>query len=509
MIPRWWNIAQASLSACAAARALAQVSDMKNKQPNIVFVMADDHAAHAIGAYGSCVNVTPNIDRLASGGMRFDNCFCTNSICTPSRAAILTGTHNHINGVTTLGTPMDNRLATFPKLLQKAGYQTALFGKWHLGEGPEHCPTGFDDWAVIPGQGLYFNPDFVFRGPDGGTRRPVKGYVTDVITDMSLDWLKARDRNRPFCLLTHHKAPHRQWLSDELHSSLYLDEEMAEPDNLFDDYANRAFAAKAAAMRVGEHMNNNDLQAEINRALPEMELRKWAYQRYIKAYLRVVASIDDNVGRMLNYLDAEGLTDNTVFIYTSDQGFFLGDHGWFDKRFMYEESLRLPFLLRYPAEVAAGSVNRDMILNIDFAPLFCELAGAAPVPEFQGSSFLPLLRARTPADWRQSMYYRYWMNSSDHNVAAHYGVRTMRHKLIYYYYDDCGQPGTGNRNFAGSAPDIKGHAPEWELFDLERDPREMRNVYADPAYAAVRDQLRDELHRVQTEAGDLRHPSDA
>jgi arylsulfatase A-like enzyme len=472
-----------------------------SNQPNILFIMADDHAAHAISAYGSRINRTPNLDRIAEGGMRFDNCFCTNSICTPSRAVILTGTHSHISGVTTLHTPIDNRLPTFPKMLQQAGYQTALMGKWHLGQGPAHCPTGFDDWAVLPDHGNYFNSDFIYKD---GTKRVLPGYITDVITDLSLDWLRNRDQSKPFCLLTHHKAPHRQWLSDEAHAGMYLGETIPEPDNLQDDYQGRAFAAKAAAMRVGVHMHPMDLQSEINHNLPEPELRAWAYQRYIKAYLRVVASLDDNVGRMLDYLDAEGLTENTLVIYTSDQGFFLGDHGWFDKRFMYEESLRMPFLLRYPREVKPGSVNADMVSNLDFAPLFTDLAGLPTPEEFQGRSFRPLLEGQTPADWPQSLYYRYWMNRAHHNVAAHYGIRTLTHKLVYYYYDGLGQPGT-EEEFPGGAP-IVGREPEWELFDLEKDPREMNNVADDPAYAAIRRQLTEELHRLQAEYGDKPYP---
>lgn len=472
-----------------------------SNQPNILFIMADDHAAHAISAYGSRINRTPNLDRIAEGGMRFDNCFCTNSICTPSRAVILTGTHSHISGVTTLNTPIDNRLPTFPKMLQQAGYQTALMGKWHLGQGPAHCPTGFDDWAVLPDHGNYFNSDFIYKD---GTERVLPGYITDVITDLSLDWLRNRDQSKPFCLLTHHKAPHRQWLSDEAHAGMYLGETIPEPDNLQDDYQGRAFAAKAAAMRVGVHMHPMDLQSEINHNLPEPELRAWAYQRYIKAYLRVVASLDDNVGRMLDYLDAEGLTENTLVIYTSDQGFFLGDHGWFDKRFMYEESLRMPFLLRYPREVKPGSVNADMVSNLDFAPLFTDLAGLPTPEEFQGRSFRPLLEGQTPADWPQSLYYRYWMNRAHHNVAAHYGIRTLTHKLVYYYYDGLGQPGT-EEEFPWGAP-IVGREPEWELFDLEKDPREMNNVADDPAYAAIRQQLTEELHRLQAEYGDKPYP---
>ncbi len=471
---------------------------MGNGQPNILFVMSDDHAAHAMSCYGSRINTTPNLDRIANEGMRFDNCFCTNSICTPSRAAILTGTYNHINGVTTLSTPMDNGLQTFPKLLQENGYQTAIFGKWHLGTGSAHCPTGFDDWAVVPGQGRYHNSEFIFKGPSGGTKRTVQGYVTDVITDMSLDWLKQRDEEKPFCLLYHHKAPHRPWYPDKKHASMFMDTDVPEPETLYDDYSNRASAAKAAEMRVGLHMDETDLKCEVAKELPENELRKWAYQRYIKDYLRVVASVDDNMGCVLDYLDAEGLTENTVVIYTSDQGFFLGDHGWYDKRFMYEESLRMPFVLRYPKEVRSGSVNDDIVLNVDFASLFLDLAGV-PAPENnQGRSFRSILQGKTPADWREGMYYRYWMHKEHHNVYAHYGIRTKRHKLIYYYADALGQPGTIDETYE----------PEWELFDLQNDPCELNSVYADPAYADIVVELRREMHRLQAEVGDQRYVKD-
>jgi arylsulfatase A-like enzyme len=451
-----------------------------------------------MSCYGSKINTTPNLDRIAEGGMRFDNCFCTNSICTPSRATILSGTYNHINEVTTLSTHMDNRLQTFPKLLQNAGYQTAVFGKWHLGTGPDHCPTGFDDWAVLPGQGFYHNPEFIFKGPDGGTRRTVQGYVTDLITDMCLDWLKERDQECPFCLLYHHKAPHRPWYVDEKHAHMYLNEDLPEPETLYDDYANRASAAAAAEMRVGVHMSTTDLKCEIPCNLSEHEMRKWAYQRYIKDYLRVVASIDDNAGRVLDYLDTEGLTDDTLIIYTSDQGFFLGDHGWYDKRFMYEESLRMPFILKYPREVESGSVNDDIVLNADFAPLFLDLAGV-PVPEeFQGRSFRPLLNGQTPDDWQQSMYYRYWMHKANHNVYAHYGVRTKRYKLIYYYSDALGQAGTIDETYE----------PEWELFDLEKDPYELNNVYHRPDYQEIVRELKAELHRLQADLRDERYVKD-
>lgn len=467
-------------------------------KPNIVFIMSDDHASHAMSCYGSRINTTPNLDRIADDGMRFDNCFCTNSICTPSRAAILTGTYNHVNGVTTLSTPMDNRIQTFPKLLQQHGYQTAVFGKWHLGIGPEHCPTGFDDWAVLPGQGLYHNPEFIFNGPDGGTRQNVHGYVTDIITDMSLDWLDSRDPQKPFCLLCHHKAPHREWEPDEKHAAMYLNEEIPEPDTLYDDYSNRASAAAAAEMRVGVHMEKGDLKCVINRSLPENELRKWAYQRYIKDYLRVIASIDDNVGRILDWLDREDLTEDTVVIYTSDQGFFLGDHGWYDKRFMYEESLRMPFIVRYPREVRPRTQCGDIVLNVDFPALVLDLAGVEIPGEFQGRSFRSQLQGDTPSDWRTSFYYRYWMHKAHHNVYAHYGVRTHDHKLIYYYSDGLGQAGTIEESYE----------PEWELFDLTKDPNEMHNVYGDPGYATIARKLKDELHRLQEEVGDRRYALD-
>jgi len=481
---------------------------MSDQRPNIVFIMSDDHAAHAIGCYGSRINKTPNLDRIAEQGMRFDNCFCTNSICTPSRAAILAGTYNHINGVTTLATRMDNGLLTFPKLLKEAGYQTAVFGKWHLGTGPDHCPTGFDDWAVLPGQGLYHDPEFIFKGPDGGERRKVKGYVTDLITDFCLDWLKDRDEDRPFCLLYHHKAPHREWETDDKHADMYSHEDIPEPDTLYDHYENRAQAAAVATMQVGDHMWEKDLGEPIPKELERDARRKWAYQRYIKRYLRVVASIDDNVGRLLETLDETGLTENTIVIYTSDQGFFLGDHGWYDKRFMYEESLRMPFMIRYPKEIAPGTVNRDMILNVDFAPTFLDYAGVEAPDAFQGTSFRKLLAGHTPEGWQTSMYYRYWMNGSHHNVTAHYGVRTHDYKLIYYYNDGLGQEGAVDPTMQVGHPPQQVRAscldlaPEWELFDLRKDPAELNNVVNDPAYGDVVTELKAELARLQGKVGD-------
>ena len=466
------------------------------RRPNVVLIMSDDHAAHAISAYGSRINTTPNLDRIANGGIRFDACCCTNSICTPSRAAILTGTYNHINGVTTLDTPMDNRLETFPKLLQSAGYQTAIIGKWHLGHGPGHDPTGFDFWRVLPGQGHYHNP--VMLGP-GQQVIERGGYVTDLITDDCLDWIDRRDRDRPFLLLCHHKAPHRVWEPSRAHYTMYDDVEIPEPATMYDDHATRAAVVQAMRMRLLDLDPIIDLKAPVPPGLSEAEELSWRYQRYIKDYLRVVASIDDNVGRMLDHLDADGIADDTIVVYTSDQGFFLGDHGWFDKRLMYEESLRMPLLMRYPRLVPAGSASDELVVNVDLAPTLLELAGV-PVPSaMQGVSLAPLLASggTAPDGWRTAAYYRYWMHrDSSHNVPAHYGVRTRTHKLICYYNDPLGQAGA--------------HGPvdpiEWELFDLVDDPLETTNVIDRHEYRAVAAELRAELDRLQIEFGDAPYP---
>jgi arylsulfatase A-like enzyme len=461
---------------------------MRDNRPNILFIMSDDHASHAMSCYGSRINETPNLDRIAEGGMRFDNCFCTNSICTPSRATILTGTYSHVNGVTTLASKLDGRQLTFPKLLRKHGYQTAVIGKWHLGHGGIHDPTGFDYWNVLPGQGLYHNPEMI----EMGRKKVYRGYATDIITDLSLKWLEARDKDRPFCLLCHHKAPHRPWVPDERHAHLYENIEIPEPETFDDDYSDRARAAAEAKMRIESDLNPRDLKEPVPPDLTPDEEKRWKYQRFIKDYLRCIASIDDNVGRLLDYLDEEGLTENTIVIYTSDQGFFLGDHGWFDKRFMYEESLRMPFIIRYPREIKPGTVNENMILNVDFAPTFLDFAGIEVPEEMQGVSFRPLLNGELPQGWQTSMYYRYWMHLAHHYVYAHYGIRTMRYKLIYYYADALGQPG------AVDEP----KEPEWELFDLEKDPYEMKNVYDDPEYADVVRELKAELRRLQEKVGD-------
>ena len=464
-----------------------------SRRPNILFIMSDDHASHAISAYGSRINQTPNIDRIAKEGIRFNNCFCTNSICTPSRATILTGTYNHVNNVTTLSSKLDGRLTTFPKLLQAEGYQTAIVGKWHLGHGGHADPTGFDYWNVLPGQGLYHDPEMI----DMGEKKVYPGYVTDIITDLSLDWLKERNPEQPFMLMTHHKAPHRPWDPDEKLMHLYQNTDIPEPETFHDDYSNRASAAKEAKMRVDRDMTDRDLKYPVPEGLTSAEEKQWKYQRYIKDYLRCVASIDNNVGRMLDYLDQEGLAENTIVVYTSDQGFFLGDHGWYDKRFMYEESLRMPFVMRYPREIEAGSINDDMILNLDFAQTFLDCTDVDQTDEMQGRSFRPLMNGKTIEDWRTSMYYRYWMHLAHHHVYAHYGLRTHDHKLIYYYADGLGTP--------GSADDPK--PPEWELFDLKKDPHEINSVYDNPDYSEIQAQLTSELYQLQSQFGDQPYQS--
>jgi Arylsulfatase A and related enzymes len=461
-----------------------------NRKPNILFIMSDDHASHAMSCYGSRINRTPNIDRIAQEGMRFDNCFCTNAICSPSRASILTGTYSHLNGVKSIEDHFDGRQLTFPRLLQANGYQTAIIGKWHLGHGGNADPTGFDYWAVVPGQGEYHNPEFYVMGE----LRRFQGYATDLITDFSLEWLRRRDKSRPFMLMCHHKAPHRPWEPDEKHAHLYEDVEIPEPDTFYDDYSTRAQAAVEAKMRIDRDMNDEvDLKGRPPEGLTPLELKKWRYQRYIKDYLRCVASIDDNVGRLLDYLDDEGIAEDTIVIYTSDQGFFLGDHGWYDKRFMYEESRRMPLVVRYPREIQAGSRMEAMALNIDFPCTFLDYAGV-PIPEeMQGRSLRPLFNGEVPSDWRTSMYYRYWMHLDEyHNVYAHYGIRTHRYKLIYYYAEALGTSGSMDES----------RPPEWELFDLEKDPYELNNVYADPAYADAVQELKAELRRLQLEVLD-------
>ncbi len=452
--------------------------------------MSDDHAAHAISAYGSRINSTPNLDRIADEGIRMDAAFCTNSICAPSRAAILTGTYNHVNGVTTLDTPLDNSLWTFPKALRGAGWQTALFGKWHLGHGADAEPAGFDHWRVLPGQGHYHNPVFIDSEAGIDERG---GYVTDLITDDCIDWLAQRDEDKPFALFCHHKAPHRTWEPDAKHFTMYDDVEIPYPDTFRDDLQGRAEVVQAVKMRMLDLDPIIDLKAVVPPGLTLDEEIDWRYQRYIKDYLRVVASIDDNVGRLLDWLEANDLTNDTIVVYTSDQGFFLGDHGWFDKRLMYEESLAMPLLISYPRRIAEGTSSDEIVVNVDFGPTLLDMCGVELPDHVQGRSFASILDGEDIADWPESMYYRYWMhNDAAHAVPAHYGVRTRTHKLICYYNDPLGQPGA-----RGPANPM-----EWELFDLVADPLEVNNLYGTAEVVELTAELLRELERLQTEVGD-------
>ena len=479
-------------------------------RPNIIYIMTDDHDSSALSCYGSRINKTPNLDRIAQGGMRFNNCFCTNAICAPSRAVILTGKYSHLNGVIDNRREFDGTQQTFPKLLQQAGYETAIIGKWHL----KTDPAGFDYWNILPGQGHYYNPDMI----EMGEQKKYDGYVTDIITDVALDWLKGRANDNPFCMVYQHKAPHRNWMPGPGHLNMYEDIDIPEPETLFDDYETRSDAAREQEMTISDHtypaydlkitppeegLDEQMWDANYNRMTDEQkkmwddvynprneafhkanlkgrDLVRYKYQRYIKDYLRCVASVDDNVGRLLDYLDEAGLTENTVIIYTSDQGFYLGDHGWFDKRFMYEQSLRMPFLVRYPGMVEQGSVNDDIVVNIDFAPTILDYAGVEVPPDIQGSSIRRILEGNTPADWRTSMYYHYYEYPAWHMVKRHYGIRTRRYKLMHFYYD----------------------IDAWELYDLEKDPDELNNLYGDPAYDTIITELKTELEKLRTQYGD-------
>ncbi|MCK4886130.1 MAG: sulfatase-like hydrolase/transferase [Planctomycetes bacterium] len=453
----------------ALSLTLPAIAEDKNR-PNILFIMSDDHAAHAISCYGSRINKTPNIDRIAEQGMRFNNCFCTNSICGPSRAVILTGKYSHKNGFMKNGDKFDSGQQSFPKLLGQAGYQTAMIGKWHLASDPQ----GFDHWKVLSaygGQGTYFDPKF----KEDGKYVQEKGYVTDIITDDCIEWVKNRDKNRPFCLMYHHKAPHRSWEPDEKHAKMYEDIDIPLPETFDDDYATRSDAARQQEMTVEKHFNKQDLKFDPPADLKGHELKKWKYQRYIKDYLRCIASVDDNIGRMMELLKAEGLEDNTIVVYTSDQGFFLGDHGWYDKRFMYEESLRMPLVVRYPKGVKAGTTNDDIVSNVDFAETFLDFAGVKIPDDMQGESLRPLLNGQRPWGWRDAFYYHYYMYPGHHVVKKHYGVRTSRYKLIHFYDD----------------------IDAWELFDLQKDPNELNNVYDNPKYAKIVKKLKAKIKKLQ------------
>lgn len=473
------------------------------KRPNILFIMSDDHSASTTSCYGSWLSEharTPNIDRLAEQGMRLNSCFATNSICTPSRATILTGQYGHINGVFTLDDRLDPKRQNVAKILQNNGYQTAIIGKWHL----KTKPAGFDYWNVLPGQGRYHNP--IMREKGKAQSQVHKGFSTNVITNMSIDWMEKRDKDKPFMLMCHFKAPHRAWDPAEKYAKKYEDVTFPEPPTLLDDYRNRSRAAANATLKIGENMDKNDLKQEKPAGISRNELRKWAYQIYIKDYLRCIASVDENIGRLMTYLEDRGLADDTVVIYTSDQGMFVGEHGYYDKRFMYEPSIQVPLIVRYPGRIKAGTTNDDMVLNLDFPSTFLDYAGLQPPADMQGRSIVPLLNGNTPPDWRTSMYYRYWMHMAHHSVPAHYGVRTKRYKLIFFYGLGLGM--VGEKTTLGMDQDkVDLHLfdptePEWELFDLKKDPQEMNNVYSDPAYADVVKKLKAELLRLKKKFGD-------
>ncbi len=470
----------------------ARSGSAEAKRPNIVFFFSDDLTTQSISAYkyGLDLPPTPNIDRLAREGMLFENSFCGNSICTPSRGTVMTGLHSHKNGIVHLGGALDPKGPSWPKALQKNGYTTAVFGKWHM----KTKPTGFDAWEVFSGQGSYYNPDLF--GPNGSRR--IEGHSTDVVTDLALEWLGKRDKSKPFALMVQHKAPHRNWKPSLADLKLYRDIKFPEPDSLFDDYAGRV-AASNHKMGIDKHMRmasdlmlfatEKDLrvirrmtpaQAKEYRAAFEKEnqaflanppkgkdLVRWKYQRYMRNYLRCVAGVDRNVGRVLEALDKADLSKDTLVVYCADQGFYLGEHGWFDKRWAYEESLKMPLIMRWPGKIEPGTRCRAMVQNIDYAPTFLEAAGLKPDWKVHGVSLMPLLRGdgATPAKWREVIYYRYI--DRGHGVAAHSAIRTNTEKLLFF-----DRP----RNEAEGKS-------RWELFDLVKDPKEMKNLASDPAYA--------------------------
>ncbi|OHX64589.1 sulfatase family protein [Flammeovirga pacifica] len=488
--------------------------ETSQKRPNILFIMSDDHAYQAISAYGSKLIQTPNIDRLADEGVLFTNACVTNSICAPSRATILTGKHTHINGKMDNIHPFDTTQMTFPQIFQKAGYETAMYGKLHFGNNPK----GFDDFMILPDQGNYINPDFIT--PQGDTT--LMGYVTDVITDLTLGWLKdKRDTDKPFMMMYWHKAPHRPWWPRADKFKKYSQMTFPEPATLFDDYANRGTAAKSAEMNILTHMTyNHDSKIRpetlqkmggvtphienykdgfyypYNRASAEQkalygpvvdsinqyfeenwpsmtneEKMKWKYQRYMQDYLGCIESVDENVGRVLDYLDESGLAENTIVIYTSDQGFYLGEHGWFDKRFIYDESFKTPLIIRWPNEFQKGVVKDEMVQNLDYAQTLLEAAQIEAPSDMQGESMIPLLTGNDQQWTRDAVYYHYYAYPSIHMVKKHYGIVKKDFKLVHFYDD----------------------VDEWELYDRYKDPQEMSSVYHDPAYTEVVETLKEEL----------------
>jgi arylsulfatase A-like enzyme len=493
----------------AAFPGLISCQKQAAKQPNIIYIMSDDHAYQAISAYGGIlakVAPTPNIDRIAVNGMRFNRCFVTNSLSGPSRATILTGQYSHINGFRdNYGqVKFDGRLTTFPKVLQKAGYQTAMIGKWHLGSDP----TGFNYWDILPGQGVYYNPDFI----DSTGRHQNSGYVTEIITEKTLKWLKkVKDSGKPFMVMMHHKAPHMAWDPGPNELGMYDNVTFPIPATLFDDYSNRGPAEHNQNMTIANTLSiDKDLKlsASPRRGLDSAQQKLWnaeygpkleefnklnlkgcdlviyKYQRYMEDYLACIAAVDKSVGAVLDYLKKNGLDKNTIVVYTSDQGFYLGEHGWFDKRWMFEESLKTPLIIQWPGVIKPGSVNNDMVSNLDFAETFIDIAGAAIPSQMQGQSFLPILKGQMQEHPRTAHYYHYYEAPSEHYVPRHYGITTDRYKLIHFYYN------------------MENNIDNWELFDLQRDPNELVNVYNNPQYVAVKDSLHTELKKLMAKYKD-------
>ena len=491
-------------------------STKKKTRPNIVFIMSDDHAYQAISAYSDKLIQTPNIDRIAKEGMLFTNASVTNSICAPSRAVILTGKHSHINGKIDNRSPFDTTNVTFPQILQKAGYETAMFGKLHFGNNPK----GFDEFKILPGQGDYYNP--VFNTAEGDTT--ITGYVTDIITDLTLDWMeKRRDTAKPFLLMYLHKAPHRSWLPAARHYKEFTQNTYPLPETLFDNYSSRGEASKTAEMGIfkdmllqydlkipenvlsdlglkerlgagGVNKFNKEQKLEWDavynpiaehfkteyKTMSDSLLTIWKYQRYMQDYLGTIASVDENVGRLLDYLDKENLSENTLVVYTSDQGFYLGEHGWFDKRFMYQESFKTPLLIKWPNEITPNTTEDEMVQNLDFAQTFLEVAGVVAPDDMQGESLIPLLKGEKEKWNRDAVYYHYYEYPAEHAVKRHYGIATKYFKLIHFYHD----------------------VDEWELFDLEKDPHEVNNVFDDPNYAESVLELKQKLKELKTKYKD-------
>lgn len=508
----WMKLIAASFLLAILLSSCDSTTQIAETPPNIVFIMSDDHAYQAISAYGHKLNNTPNIDRIANEGALFTRGFVTNSICAPSRAVMLTGKHCHINGKVDNVDPFNWDQDNFAKSLQGAGYQTALVGKIHL----NGLPQGFDYSNVLPGQGQYYSPVFI----ENGVKKTIPGYITQVTTDIALNWLdKKRDKEKPFLLLYHQKAPHRTWMPEEKYLGLFDTVQIDPPANFYDDYNGRT-AAAAQEMSILKDIDvvydlklldkEEELQTRYRKAFQgrydrmtekekaawdayydpiikefkskdreDDELALWKYNRYIRDYLSTIQSVDDGVGQVLDYLKENGLEENTIVVYTSDQGFYLGEHGWFDKRFMYEESFRTPLLVKYPKEIKPGTVVDELVQNLDFASTFLDYAGVEIPSDIQGESFRSVANG-TAKDWRDAIYYSYYEYPGEHRVMRHYGVRTDRYKLMHYYHD----------------------IDEWEMYDLDKDLAEMNNIYGDVAYQDVQEELHKRLEELRIQYGD-------